>query len=164
MDYLPEGISSALIDDKMRNSKVFNEFKRHGYKIWIATDNRMVRSLYRETDGDIVYSSSLLTQLYSLLLGTPVKHAFESMFSGAFRSACINAIEGVFESLEQYKDTYGSTSNVFYTHILCPHEPCVFSEEAKNRSFSGFLTKFDTSPKKHIRLTAKMSTVLMLWY
>jgi len=70
---------------------------------------------------------------------------FENMFSGVFRSACINAIEGVFKSLEQCKDTYGPNNNVFYAHILSPHEPCVFSKEATNRSFKGFLTKFDTS-------------------
>ena len=145
MDYLPEYVSASLLDDKRHNGKVFKKFKHHGYRILLGTDNRMVRTLYGETDGDITCNSSLLVQLYSLLFATPVKHIYESLFSGAFRSACTNAIEGVFESLEQCKDTYGSTGNVFYAHILSPHEPCIFSKKAENRSFNGFLVKFDTS-------------------
>ena len=145
MDYLPKGADRSLIDAKRRNGKVFNEFKRHGYRIYLGTDNRMVRALYGKTDGDIVGTSSLLVQLYSLLMSTPAKHAFENIFSDTFRSICINAIKGLCECLEQCKDTYGSNNSVFYTHILSPHEPCVFSKEAKNRSFTGFWTKFDTS-------------------
>ena len=145
MDYLPKDVSISFINNKRHNSKVFNEFKRYGYRILLGTDNRMIRSLYGKTDGDIISNSSLLVQLYSLLIQTPVKHTFENVFSGVFRSACINAIEGVFESLKRCRNTYGSNNNVFYTHVLCPHEPCIFSKRAKNRSFSGFLIKFNTS-------------------
>ena len=145
MDYLPKDASVSLIDAKKRDGKVFNEFKQRGYRILLGMDNRMVRSLYGKTDVCIFGGSSLLVQFYSLLMQTPIKHTFENMFSGVFRSACIGAIKGLLESLTQYKRSYGSNNNVFYAHILCPHEPCIFSKEAKNRSFSGFLTKFDTS-------------------
>ena len=145
MGYLPEYCDTSFMKGRIRDSKIFNKFKQHGYVISFRTDNRMIEALYWEEYKNLIHNSSLLTQLYSLLMGSPIKHTFENMFSGVFRSACINAIEDVFKSLEQCKDTYGPNNNVFYVHILSPHEPCVFSKEATNRSFSGFLTKFDTS-------------------
>ena len=35
--------------------------------------------------------------------------------------------------------------NFFYAHVLCPHEPVVFSQVAKNLAFQGFTMKYDAS-------------------
>ena len=141
MDYLKSTFA-------IRNNKVFNKFREHNYKILLCTDNRMINSLYAKEDGCLFSSSSLTLQLYNLISRTPVKHIYENMFKHSFKSSCKQAVEGCFQTLEQCKDIYGSHNNVFYAHILCPHEPCVFSKEAKNRSFSGFLIKLDLS---HLR-------------
>lgn len=131
------------------NNKVFNKFKKHNYKVLLCTDNRMVSALYAKEDGCFFSkSSSLMLQLYTLIVKTPVKHIYGKMFKNYFKSSCKQAVDGCFQTLEQCKDIYGSHNNVFYTHILCPHEPCIFSKEAENRAYRGFFLKYDIS---HLR-------------
>ena len=145
MDYLPKDFSSTDVDNKRRNSKVFNEFKQHGYRIIFNTDTRVVRGLYGKFEEETYMPSGLLVQLYSLLVYTPIKHIYENIFQEIFRSTCIAGIKGAFQHLSRYKDIYGSSNNVFYTHILCPHEPCIFAKQPKNMAFKGFMCKFDLS-------------------
>ena len=79
------------------------------------------------------------------MCSTPVKHSFEKIFSKKFQQIVQNNIKNVFVKLESGKTLYGRTMNVFYSHVLCPHEPVVFGENAKNLAFQGFVMKYDAS-------------------
>ena len=147
MDYLDEGWKEKPIEHfrrEIHENKVIKRFRKEGYSDFFATDNVMVKSLYGPSHqlGDSS-SNDFFMQLYCVLCGTPVKHIYERCFSGLFKQGVLSAIETVFKNLKAAKDTHGNMANIFYTHVLCPHEPCVFGKQAENLAFSGFMMKFD---------------------
>ena len=144
MSYL-DSSDLSHVSEKMRNNEVFDKFRRNGYRVTIGSDSRMIRALYGKADANLPVGKFVSVQLYSLLSGTPVKHIYERVFSNTFRQSAQISIKDLFLKLSQRKDVNGSSNNLFYTHVLCPHEPCIFSKDASNRSFNGFFQKFDTS-------------------
>ena len=130
---------------KIHNNKVFGRFREQGYSDFFTIDNIMVKSLYNPSnelgEGS---SNDFFMQLYCVLCDTPVKHVYERCFKEFFKQGALHSIENVFENLISGKSLYGNTANVFYAHILCPHEPCLFGQQAENLAFSGFMMKFDT--------------------
>lgn len=157
MNYLEEGWESLTADSiwsLIRNNKVFERFHSAGYNVLFSTDNVMVKALYApvmEFLEDNV--NDFFMQLYCILCDTPIKHVYERCFSEFFKQGVLAAIEGVFRHLKQGKMLYGDAGNVFYAHVLCPHEPCVFGNQAENLAFSGFIMKFNEDnfidPKVH---------------
>ena len=148
MDYLDEGWEEKPIEyfrREIHENKVFKHFQKEGYSVFFATDNIMVKSLYNPSNGSVGGGSNdFFMQLYCVLCGTPVKHIYEKCFSELFKQGVLAAIETVFKDLEAAKNIHGDATNVFYAHVLCPHEPCVFGKRAENLAFSGFIMKFDT--------------------
>ena len=129
----------------INNNEVFKHFQDKGYEVLSACDNRMLESFYLTTKKLMVdrQYSNIPMVLYCFLMGTPIKHVFEKIFPQVFAQSVRNGLENVFDSLKLGKNFYGNTSNVFYAHLCCPHEPCVFGKQAKNMAFSGFTIKFD---------------------
>ena len=72
--------------------------------------------------------------VYQLLSATPVKHYYEQLFAERFTEYLQTCIKNVFEALKLCKMHYGNTMNVFYAHVLCPHEPIIFSKQARKKS------------------------------
>ena len=77
-------------------------------------------------------------------MATPVKHFFEQFFAETFTKAIQNRLKNVFKNLELCKMRYGNAMNVLYCHVLCPHEPVIFTKQAKNLCFSEMALVDDT--------------------
>lgn len=149
MDYLQDNWKNMSFDNcrmLIGNSKVFENFLQQGYNVLFSTDNVMVKSLYPSVKEFISSkNSSMFCSLYDFLCSTPLKHVFEKIFSKKFQQIVQNNIKKVFVSLKSGKELYGEKMNFFYAHVLCPHEPVVFSKMAKNLAFQGFIMKYDAS-------------------
>lgn len=144
MDYLKyEGMSMNGIQKLIAKSKVFGTLGKI-YKITIKLDGSPVSYLYPTCFCEKITDNGILFQTFYLLLQyTVLRYPFEAAFAKLFGEGARENIHRTLLSLAEAKKQYGPTGNFFYTHILCPHEPCIFGEHASNLLFNGFLVKAD---------------------
>ena len=138
-------LTTQVLLAKIKNNMVFkklsNEYKVH---IFLSTD--LLEPLYSshliENTAD---KGSVFTLFYTLFCHTSIKHTFENYFSEKFANSCRKSIKATLQQSINGKIKYASSNHLFYTHILCPHEPCVFSNHPTNRTFNGFLISNDST-------------------
>ena len=143
MDYICENFKEKSIDyfrKLIQNNKVFKHFRNFGYNLHIITADRIVGVLYgphRNSNQKV----SILCELNSIIERTPMKHLYQRTFSEVFKKQSQALIEGQFLDMI----TPRGSSMYTYVHILCPHEPCIFTHKATHLAFSGFITQKDSS-------------------
>ena len=137
MDYLRENIKPA--------PRVFTYFTQHNYNVKVVLQSNILKKIYHYY-GDIVASGNFYSILYTFFSRTFLKHYYEDFFQEPFKQGVIGQLKAIAQTLSSGKTNYGSANNLFYSHFICPHEPCIFNKKApKNLGFSGFLKKQDKS-------------------
>ena len=139
---VPSMLSMSYLEKKEEGKDdVFEHFKGHGYNLQVVVQNHLVEALY--PNCKIGGQSGFFQFLYTLFSKTFFKHYYEDLASDLFKKAVIGDIESLMHKMSSLKRLYGTTNNLFYTHIVCPHEPCIFTKKAKSLGFSGWLKKTD---------------------
>lgn len=155
MNYLPEdweGKSTKFFRSLICNNEVFKNFCKMGYGVHCnLSQNVVVQALYGNCQKRNDFKLHAL--FYTILANTPLRHVFLYGLSNSIRSSALQDVNFLIEKINTFKNFYGATMNVCYTHILCPHGPCIFAEEREAHVRDIFFTKTDEmyilSPKTH---------------
>lgn len=135
-------LSEQLLHDKIKNNMVFKKLL-NDYKIHIFLSTDLLKPLYSSHLVENAPQGFVFTLFYTLFCHTPIKHIFENCFSEKFANSCQKSIKATLQQSINGKIKHASSNHLFYTHILCPHEPCIFSNHPTNSAFNGFLISND---------------------
>jgi hypothetical protein len=132
--------------DKMNNNLVWPCFEQKGYKAQLLEHTTIYKSSWMPKNEIKVdnFSKTFL----SLIQKTLLKELFLDIFLGAYYENHAKEIKTILSKLQQSPQCYGYNNQYIYAHILSPHEPFVFDENAnlsKEQTFQGFLVQKQTN-------------------
>ena len=138
-DYLPDNnLSIQKVEQLRYTNKVFSTFYKNNFSVHVF--DRTLQMSYGSQFKKNNLSDYALYWLW--LQHTPLKWAFQKLFSKQMCLAHSKNIELDLKALESAKKIFGSYNNLFYAHIVCPHAPFIYDENGNFDVSQGLIGMF----------------------